>query len=191
MVMFPQGHVTFEDDICHVNFDYQALAYILYKLQCFNYEHSKERVVTYSSITLVNDPLFFKQGMIILCEELECFIVAIASKPTLTNLKKKCTQTMIKQDQIFDSFVESIALKTTSGSLPDALNVEAEHQLMDLLCQAGFTKQDRWGHRWMEPNKTCISSLSVAPIQYHNRVFVGQKLMMFWRKPAVSIFVFE
>jgi hypothetical protein len=189
--MFPQGFITSQNDICHVNFDHQALTYILDQFQLFKKEQyfngNKEKAITYhSTVAMPLDPFHDKQGMIVLREELEYFIVAIAEKPTLTCLKNECTQAMIKQDQIFDSLMESTAHKETSELLTDATNVQAEHQLIDLLCQAGFTKQDRWAHRWMESNKMYISSISVVAIQYRNRLFVGQKLMMFWRKPAVS-----
>lgn len=101
-------------------------------------------------------------------------------------MKREYAQKLIKKDQIFDSLLESAAVKETNGLRTDAMNAKAEQELIDLLCQAGFIKQDRWGCRWTQPNKTYINSLSVLPIQHYDRLFNKQKLMIFWRKPAVS-----
>lgn len=65
-----------------------------------------------------------------------------------------------------------------------------------MLCvpDSGFNADDRWGHRAGEPNKAVICSLALARLRTdmkgsegkENTVGMAQKLLLFWRKPAVS-----
>lgn len=57
---------------------------------------------------------------------------------------------------------------------------------------SGFNADDTWGHRAGEPNKAVICSLALARLRTDtkdkdsNVVNMAQKLLLFWRKPAVS-----
>lgn len=67
---------------------------------------------------------------------------------------------------------------------------------------SGFGREDEWGFRAPEPNRCCISSIALVLLQtgiYHhpaasgekqvtidyNQMATAQKLLLFWRKPAV------
>ena len=68
---------------------------------------------------------------------------------------------------------------------------------------SGFDRDDEWGYRAMEPSRCCISSIALVllktGIMHHppgptgerqvtidyNQMTTAQKLLLFWRKPAV------
>jgi hypothetical protein len=63
---------------------------------------------------------------------------------------------------------------------------------------SGFNADDTWGHRAGEPNKAVICSLALARLRTdpshgsgdtkdNSMVGMAQKLLLFWRKPAVCI----
>jgi hypothetical protein len=60
-----------------------------------------------------------------------------------------------------------------------------------LIGGSGFNVEDTWGHRAGEPNKAVICSLALARLRTDkeskdsNVVGMAQKLLLFWRKPAV------
>lgn len=67
-----------------------------------------------------------------------------------------------------------------------------------LISSSGFDADDVWGHRAGEPNKAVICSLALARLRTDakptpgdakdsNAVGMAQKLLLFWRKPAVSL----
>lgn len=61
-----------------------------------------------------------------------------------------------------------------------------------LTTYSGFDREDTWGHRASEPNKSVICSLALAKLRTdvkgdvsnNNTVGMAQKLLLFWRKPA-------
>jgi hypothetical protein len=68
---------------------------------------------------------------------------------------------------------------------------------------SGFDREDEWGFRALEPSRCCISSIALvllktgiqhfadaekqAEIDY-SQMATAQKLLLFWRKPAVRVF---
>lgn len=69
------------------------------------------------------------------------------------------------------------------------------------LC-SGFDREDEWGYRAMEPSRCCISSIALVLLKTgivhstspsgerhvtvdYNQMATAQKLLLFWRKPAV------
>src|SRR6266568_5447402 len=72
-----------------------------------------------------------------------------------------------------------------------------EHYLL----RSGFDREDEWGFRALEPSRCCISSIALVLLKtgiIHNpngerpvevdpaQMATAQKLLLFWRKPAVS-----
>ena len=62
---------------------------------------------------------------------------------------------------------------------------------------SGFNVDDTWGHRAGEPNKAVICSLALARLRTDSKdskdsnvVGMAQKLLLFWRKPAVCAICF-
>ena len=67
---------------------------------------------------------------------------------------------------------------------------------------SGFDREDEWGFRALEPSRCCISSIALVllktGIQHHPngekpvevdypQMATAQKLLLFWRKPAVCV----
>lgn len=67
---------------------------------------------------------------------------------------------------------------------------------------SGFDREDEWGFRALEPSRCCISSIALVllktGIQHHpngetpvdidyHQMATAQKLLLFWRKPAVCL----
>ena len=69
---------------------------------------------------------------------------------------------------------------------------------------SGFDREDEWGYRAMEPSRCCISSIALVLLKTgivhstspsgerqvtidYNQMATAQKLLLFWRKPAVRI----
>ncbi|CAO3653633.1 unnamed protein product [Cunninghamella echinulata] len=125
-------------------------------------------------------PLLDKQPIIVLREELEYFCVPSQKKLSvadMTTLKVQCGQHLRQHDEIFAALQKSIARE----------NNVAEQHLIDMLCDAGFSRDDRWGHRALEPMKTCIISMGLVLLRTtgpDNHMATAQKLLLFWRKPA-------
>ena len=69
--------------------------------------------------------------------------------------------------------------------------------------KSGFNREDEWGYRALEPMRCCISSIALVllktgiihhpnaekPVEVdYAQMTTAQKLLLFWRKPAVSDF---
>jgi hypothetical protein len=64
---------------------------------------------------------------------------------------------------------------------------------------SGFDRDDEWGFRALEPSRCCISSIALVNLKTgivhhddgrpvtvdYNQLQTAQKLLLFWRKPAV------
>jgi hypothetical protein len=140
------------------------------------------------SMNMYNSPAYYplmdKQPIIVLREELEYFCVPSQKKLSVADmatLKLESGQYLRHQDEIFAALQKSIARE----------NNMAEQHLIDMLCDAGFSQNDRWGHRSLEPMRTCIISMGLVLLNTtgpHSHMATAQKLLLFWRKPAVSLF---
>lgn len=190
IVMFPQGFALDGKDeenntFCNVDFSVEYLHYMLDYVQKAkldfkkaNHEFAEDAYISHAIATGTPlNPLLTKQAIIVLREELEYFVVVKEkSGIMLHNLKRKSGDLLVRKDLVFDALLKNID--------KDNSNNVAEYHLVDMLCTAGFSKNDHWQQRSVEPNKTCVSSLSLVTLCRKDRVHIGQKLMMFWRKPA-------
>ncbi|CAO3565091.1 unnamed protein product [Mortierella alpina] len=62
--------------------------------------------------------------------------------------------------------------------------------MIDMLCVSGFSRDDEWGYRDIEPKKTSIVSIALVMLKTTgsgNRMATAQKLLLFWRKPAERV----
>ncbi|ORX52032.1 hypothetical protein DM01DRAFT_1367578 [Hesseltinella vesiculosa] len=187
--------VTDDDDfqVTYVDFDPVCLEYVLRyyrKAQQMSMEAQQKRLhEQHPDDDSINDPihnspayypLLDKQPIIVLREELEYFCVPTKknlSVPDMASLKLQCGQFLRQRDEIFAALQKSIARE----------NNLAEQHLIDMLCDAGFSRNDRWGHRALEPTRTCIISMGLVLLKTtgpDNHMATAQKLLLFWRKPA-------
>ncbi|KAI8339442.1 hypothetical protein BC941DRAFT_468720 [Chlamydoabsidia padenii] len=176
--------------VTHVDFDPICLEYVLqYYRQAkqLSNDMQRERLAAKlhdSTLTMPNSPAYHplldKQPIIVLREEMEYFCVPCqknSSVADITKLKLQCGKYLKQQDEIFAALQKSIARE----------NNMAEQHLIDMLCDAGFSHNDRWGHRSLEPTRTCIISMGLVLLKTtgpDNHMATAQKLMLFWRKPA-------
>ncbi|KAI9031851.1 hypothetical protein CLU79DRAFT_715481 [Phycomyces nitens] len=177
--------VGMDEQINYVDFNPACLDYVL---RFYQYAHSvyqsnqtgdaeqQQRLLTATSATSpVYYPLLTKQPIIVLREELEYY--CLAPDNSSTTLKAAGGTYLKSQDQIFEALQRNISRE----------NNVAEQHLIDMLCDAGFNRDDRWGHRELEPLRTCIISMGLVLLNTtgpDNHMATAQKLLLFWRKPA-------
>jgi hypothetical protein len=152
------------------------------------------------------NPLLTKQAIIVLREELEYFVIPPSDGPdgqpirTFTDeagianeeqlkLKRRCGVTLLEKTSVFTALQRNVNKE----------NNIAEQHLIDMLCMSGFNREDSWGFRAIEPNRCCISSIALVLLKTginhlgndevvvdQQQMSTAQKLLLFWRKPAVS-----
>ncbi|KAI8595233.1 hypothetical protein EDD21DRAFT_329548 [Dissophora ornata] len=150
------------------------------------------------------NPLMNKQAIIVLREELDYFAIPPSSKGS-SNTKAKdtlfttsaspatqCGRILLEDRKIFTALQRNI----------DKEDNQAEQHLMDMLCVSGFQRDGEWGYRCLEPKRTTVVSVAMSgsntqngipgtgqTIQEQNQIqmAIAQKLLLFWRKPAVCL----
>ncbi|CAI2186540.1 5641_t:CDS:2, partial [Funneliformis geosporum] len=192
-----------EDQVIYVDFDPSCLEYIL------NFYKAAQDVNQGSSPTFphspTQNPLINKQAIIVLREELDYFTIPpkLNKKDNLANtssspvgntsealemteveptiniyeLKTECGTILLDQRKIFTALQRNVNKE----------NNVAEQHLIDMLCVSGFSRDDEWGYRNIEPRKTSIVSIALVMLKttgQSNQMATAQKLLLFWRKPA-------
>ncbi|EFP89511.2 uncharacterized protein PGTG_15660 [Puccinia graminis f. sp. tritici CRL 75-36-700-3] len=199
-----------EHEVYYVDFDPSCLSFILnfYTQARLSYYGTQNRPLEPVQLqSQLPSPLFYRQAIIVLREELEFFAIPTASDPPLTNhhkhqnllseLKLKCGTSLLQQQNIFTALQRNVKRE----------NNIAEQHLIDMLCMSGFTREDSWGYRSAEPQRCSITSLALVllktGITHESQEMTGpanlarmnpqvnsaqfttaQKLLLFWRKPA-------
>lgn len=115
-------------------------------------------------------PLFHKQAVIVLREELEYFalppksMARTAAIPNaspnvppnasaeFTQLKEGCGEALLHRQQIFTALQRNVNKE----------NNVAEQHLIDMLCMSGFEAEDMWGYRAREPARCGITSTAMV-----------------------------
>lgn len=176
------------DDILttFVDFDAACLKYVLkfyhQAQEARDQQQEVESIFASTPAAQYYPSLLDKQPIIVLREELEYYCVVSSpnnNKGNHENVKLAAGDYLKQHDQVFAALQKNIARE----------NNVAEQHLIDMLCDAGFTREDSWGHRELEPNKTCIVSMSLVLLKTtgpDNHMATAQKLLLFWRKPAVK-----
>ncbi|RIB22527.1 phosphatase activator [Gigaspora rosea] len=193
-----------EDQIIFVDFDPLCLEYILnfYKTaQDAFYSNQESSSSVFPHIPTPN-PLLNKQAIIVLREELDYFTIPPKSKKKVASssppveidkdavemnivepainiyeLKTECGTYLLHQRKIFTALQRNVNKE----------NNVAEQHLIDMLCVSGFSRDDEWGYRNIEPHKTSIVSIALVILKttgQSNQMATAQKLLLFWRKPA-------
>ncbi|RUS17596.1 hypothetical protein BC937DRAFT_89760 [Endogone sp. FLAS-F59071] len=168
-----------------------------------------------TSLSAAQNPLLTKQAIIVLREELDYFAIppkgdsamgtrslppsaaanagegssaeaaVVTAAPrdlvdfghNMHALKTECGIYLLGQNKIFTALQRNINKE----------NNVAEQHLIDMLCVSGFSREDEWGYRAVEPQKTSIVSIALVMLKttgQGNQMATAQKLLLFWRKPA-------
>ncbi|CEP11148.1 hypothetical protein [Parasitella parasitica] len=165
-----------------VDFDATCLRYVLdfYRQaqEVRDHQQDVESIFASTPAAQYYPSLLEKQPIIVLREELEYYcVVSSKKKESHEKVKLAAGEYLKHHDQVFAALQKNIARE----------NNVAEQHLIDMLCDAGFSREDSWGHRQLEPNKTCIVSMSLVLLKTtgpDNHMATAQKLLLFWRKPA-------
>lgn len=195
--MFPNGLVLNGQEQAQVDFDPACVRMMLdffVQARTTHAEHfSEEAYLAEAALDNRNiasaphhhhHPLYAKPVVIVLREELDYYVLPAqhhtkTSTSIMTSLKTEGGRYLQQQNRVFEALLRNISKE----------NNLAEQHLVDILCKAGFSLEDTWNYRALEPKKTCISSLSLVHLQTSgHRMATAQKLMMFYGKPAVSLF---
>ncbi|KAK4512779.1 uncharacterized protein ATC70_003485 [Mucor velutinosus] len=166
----------------YVDFDAACLKYVLTFYQqaqeARDQQQEVESIFASTPAAQYYPSLLGKQPIIVLREELEYYcVVSSSKKENHEKVKLAAGEYLKRHDQVFAALQKNIARE----------NNVAEQHLIDMLCDAGFTREDSWGHRELEPSKTCIISMSLVLLKTtgpDNHMATAQKLLLFWRKPA-------
>ncbi|KIR67832.1 phosphatase activator [Cryptococcus bacillisporus CA1873] len=165
-----------------------------------------DRILTVDALSdHSQNPLLSKQAIIVLREELEYFSITkpgAAARTDITTglanedlrvLKRNCGKALEEKKAVFAALERNV---NNSANL-------AERHLIDMLCVSGFNRDDEWGYRACEPQRNVISSMALVllktGINHHEdnkegppeidpvQMGTAQKLLLFWRKPAVGM----
>ena len=134
----------------------------------------------------------------------------------LNDLKRECGQRLLEKRNIFTALQRNVNKENNMAEqhLIDmlcvryALNLQLiPFQLILIFC-SGFDREDTWGFRAVEPNRCCISSIALVHLKTgithdspteanasgvlvdQTQMTTAQKLLLFWRKPAVRPFLY-
>lgn len=160
-VMFVSG-----EEIATVNFSPECLQYTLGVFR----EASKELAATQAEqisneqlgyqgedqLENIADLLKTKPAIIVLREDLDYYCMPPRSNLTrdeMLSIKRECGKLLVERDQIFTGLQQG----DKSGS--------AEQHLIEMLCSSGFSIDETWGFRALEPNKTVVSSLALVRLK--------------------------
>jgi hypothetical protein len=162
-VMFVSG-----EEIATVNFSPECLQYTLGVFR----EASKELAATQAEQTStikeqagfqgenqfenIADLLKTKPAIIVLREDLDYYCMPPGPDVTreeMLAIKRECGRLLVERNQIFTGLQQG----DKSGS--------AEQHLIEMLCSSGFSIDETWGFRALEPNKTVVSSLALVRLK--------------------------
>lgn len=97
-----------------------------------------------------------KPAVIVLREDLDFYCLPpnnTISKKDMNKIKRECGKLLVKHNKVLTGLRKS----DTPGS--------PEQHLINMLCSTGFSKDETWGYRELEPNKTVVSSLALVRLR--------------------------
>ena len=131
----------------------------------------------------------------------------------MLELKRDCGKYLLEKRSIFTALQRNVNKENNIAEqhLIDMLCMRyprAHCRLILILTHAfrtsssGFDREDEWGFRALEPSRCCISSIALVLLKTgilhhpamsgekqvtidYNQMTTAQKLLLFWRKPAV------
>jgi hypothetical protein len=130
----------------------------------------------------------------------------------MLELKRDCGKYLLEKRSIFTALQRNVNKENNIAEqhLIDMLCMRygrAHYRLILILTHpfcpspSGFDREDEWGFRALEPSRCCISSIALVLLKTgihhpgssgekqvtidYNQMATAQKLLLFWRKPAV------
>ncbi|KDE09782.1 hypothetical protein MVLG_00181 [Microbotryum lychnidis-dioicae p1A1 Lamole] len=179
------------EDVYFVDFDAKCLEFVLNFFATardafYGPPQGPRRNLSESAQAAANNipnPLFLKQAIIVLREELEYFAIPPKGKfsaagdsfidekhpPTTADEvagtdeagKPNKSLLQLKMD-CGKALLERKSIFTALQRNVNRENNVAEQHLIDMLCMSGFERDDAWGYRSLEPNRCCIASIALV-----------------------------
>lgn len=146
-----------EDDVVYVNFAPECFQYICQVFDVAVRDLHRMHQLNTSPNYDINDPniLNDRPVIIVLREDLDYYCIPPGKGldvDQMRRIKYRVGVELVKKRRIFDGF----------GYVAGKQLKPAEQHLMDMLCNSGFSHEEEWGHRSLEPDKTVIFSLTLA-----------------------------
>lgn len=155
-----------EDDIVSVNFEPECFQYIcqIFDVAVRDLHYITEMQNVNQQFYDINDPniLNDRPSIIVLREDLDYYCIPPIKNLTveqMRHIKLLVGQKLIENKKIFDGL----------GYVSGKQLRPAEQHLMDMLCNSGFSLDENWGHRSLEPGKTVVFSLTLARLNNGTR----------------------
>ncbi|ODQ81921.1 hypothetical protein BABINDRAFT_32269 [Babjeviella inositovora NRRL Y-12698] len=148
-----------EEDVVYVNFSPECFQYILnaFGAAAVDLVHSEHD--QYQDGTIDAEVLHEKPSIIVLREDLDYYCIPPKdelSAEQMREIKLAAGSTLVGNSRVFDGL----------GYVPGKLLGAAEKHLLDMLCASGYSVEDLWGHRSMEPGKTVVNSLALVRLTH-------------------------
>lgn len=182
-----------EEDVYFVDFDSKCLDFVLDFFATARDafygtpgDDGPRRDLSFSSPLAqsnMQNPLFLKQAIIVLREELEYFAIPPSRKqaaaaaaatgtapPPADDAAHPATDELGKPNAALsqlkidcgNALLEHRSIFTALQRNVSRDNNVAEQHLIDMLCMSGFEREDSWGYRALEPNRCCIASIALV-----------------------------
>lgn len=107
----------------------------------------------------VGNVLRRRPAIIVLREDLDYYCIAQGPEAhsfgaeQMRDIKRKCGQILVEHSKVFSGL--------RNANQPGS----AEQHLTEMLCSSGFSCDDTWGFRDLEPNRAVVTSLSLTRLQ--------------------------
>lgn len=128
------------------------------------------------------------------------------------DIKRECGKLLVDKRNIFTALQRNVNKENNVAEqhlidmlcMRCVLDICGEGNRLMHVC-SGFDRDDEWGFRALEPSRCCISSIALVLLKTgithnpggerpvtvdFNQMATAQKLLLFWRKPAVGSAVF-
>lgn len=233
LCLFPNGVFLDQHGMVITNLTEDAVVYVDFSPECFKYiidsfskaSESMQNINNNNHNEINNDypDLYYdddysnrpldasilrtKPSIIVLREDLDFYCIPPTtglSSQQMKRIKIAVARELVNHQQIFEGLGYKPGQNNSKQLGP------AEQHLLDMLCNAGYSTSDTWGHRDIEPNKSVISSLALVQLKVdrdnnsNSKDFSGpgsprsslaesqnsaaadlnSKLLLFWKKPA-------
>lgn len=144
-----------ESDVVYVNFAPECFQYILDQFRAAVRDGATLLPVPLHSDVSDSEVLRHRPSIIVLREDLDYYCIPPhtgASEEQMRELKLAAGQALVEKSLIFDGL----------GYAPGTKLGAAEQHLLDMLCHSGYSVEDHWGHRSMEPGKTVVNLMALV-----------------------------
>lgn len=144
-----------QEEPVYINFPPKFLQYTIDVFRAMSYESPRDSLATFEMADLP-EAIRTKPAVIVLREDVDFYCLPPArttTKREMNRIKRACGKLLVKNNKVLTGLRKS--------DLPGS----PEQHLIEMLCSTGFSMDETWGYREMEPNKTVVSSLALVRLR--------------------------